>query len=1069
MIFLLHSEVGLSAIWVKFQATTKLAKVLTVDKGFLMISEDQLLPYSASDIPKGPYLVFAPHPDDETLGMGGTISLASRSGIDVYLVIVTDGGKGGEPDVRIEEAKRAALILGIKEVFYLNIPDREVFQFPFPEDTIDDIFAKVSPSTLFLPAFQEIHPDHRAVTHKILLFLDKTAYPVNLWFYEINRHGEITHLIDISPVLTQKEGAIDCYGSQLSQLDYKAHAFCLDKTRSVTLGEASSYAEGFWVYQYGKKRTPEIDYFKSIDQYRISENARMEKDELPIIMDSTVDNPLSFVDRLKIHLVKIGDAFTKCLPLPMQAKNVADKEKDKLLDEAKYRTTHTQFASLDLEGYPLYLVAYADKEQKRHKDAPWYNNNDLLLFQLRANTPVPICANQWVHFYIKSDARNMDCLDLFMATYNRINPGTLVLNIYEDHARQNCLRSSKVCAATVFDNATLSFYFDPIAESENKKFFISLGLEGGVKDRCLGVWISPEFPPVKDEAYQVWQKTKELPYIKSATQMKVGIREFNWRPKIEVVLPLLGSDIAGLEETLLFIKNQIYPEWQLAVVCAEESHDVVQDLLSRYLHNSSINGSLQPPVEHCGIFHNLESAVDSFDGDFILFLNAGDTLPIHALYEAGVILNRFPDTELLYADEDRRTAQGLRTAPFFKPDWSPELLMSCMYMGGFTLYKREMLGRVGGLQKGFEFDFELDFELGLEYDLTLRMSELTNKIYHIPKILYHRGHIDKDCTHVTTTQGFDRGCCRKIIKSALERRGISGDVLDGLTPQSFRVKRSIGEQGHRPLVSIIIPFKDNPEILETCIQSILDQTCYENYEILLINNQSVKEATFTFLEKINSHSNIKILNYDYPFNYAAINNFAVERAKGDVLLFLNSDTKVISKGWIEAMLEYAMCEGVGAVGAKLYYPNDTIQHAGIVLGVGGIAGHAFKSVSRSQALKYYFGFAAMVRDVSAVTGACMMVRKVVYQEMGGFDQVHFKIAYNDVDFCLKLRQSGYGIIYTPFAQLYHYESYSRGYEHEKSIPPESEPLIEKWKDQLKNDPFYNPNLTVAQESWGLSE
>ncbi|MBF0573888.1 MAG: glycosyltransferase family 2 protein [Desulfamplus sp.] len=374
-----------------------------------------------------------------------------------------------------------------------------------------------------------------------------------------------------------------------------------------------------------------------------------------------------------------------------------------------------------------------------------------------------------------------------------------------------------------------------------------------------------------------------------------------------------------------------------------------------------------------------------------------------------------------------------------------------------------------------------------QYDSLLRLTELTKNDHHIHKILYHKRELSlENREYICDIEKFDKELSIKAIRNAINRRGLNAELFEGLTKNSFRISYKFNPN---ILVSIIIPFKDNHDVLHTCIQSILKKTKYKNYEIICVNNQSKErekfleidicgygslksfydkqlcnqDATIFYQEGTVALPSLTILDYDKPFNYSAINNFAAKHAKGDVLLFLNSDTEVISEEWLEAMLEHACRDNVGAIGAKLYYVNDTIQHAGVIVGIAGVAGHAFKHIKRDEK-DFYHGFPCMVRNVSAVTGACMMTRRSVFEEVGGFDEEYFKVSYNDLDLCLKMREKGYQIIYTPFAELYHYESYSRGYSFD---PAATENIKAKWGKTLELDPFYNPNLTIYKEDWSF--
>ncbi len=486
---------------------------------------------------------------------------------------------------------------------------------------------------------------------------------------------------------------------------------------------------------------------------------------------------------------------------------------------------------------------------------------------------------------------------------------------------------------------------------------------------------------------------------------------------------------------------------------------------------------------HEDITIHLNQAVETSSAKFFLGLHPYDTLSPNAISEIVQALNRHPDTDIFYSDEDKITRDGVRLDPFFKPDWSPDFALSFpAYPGTLLLFKKQIVQRAGGFAKGFE--------ACAEYDLMLRAAEMTDKIVHIPRILYHRRETMAEDTDSMTINsdsmaedikakninsaasplwncGSRLEAAERSLEAAVVRRGEGdrggkGKVQKGLTGNSFRISFSYNP---KTLVSIIIPFRDHPEILETAVDSILNKTSCPNYEIICVNNRSRESRTFALIDRLNAIPRVTVIHDDSPFNYSALNNKAISHAGGDLLLFLNSDTEVISAHWLEAMMEHACRKEVGAVGAKLYFVNDTIQHAGILLGVAGPAGHAFKHVHMNDT-GYYHGLPSVVRNVSGVTGACMMIRHSLFEEIGGFDEENFQVSYNDLDLCLRLRQSGYHIIYTPFAELYHYESYSRGYVYDYAA---TQKLRNKWGNLLDADPFYNPNLTTIKEDWSLNQ
>jgi GT2 family glycosyltransferase len=399
--------------------------------------------------------------------------------------------------------------------------------------------------------------------------------------------------------------------------------------------------------------------------------------------------------------------------------------------------------------------------------------------------------------------------------------------------------------------------------------------------------------------------------------------------------------------------------------------------------------------------------------------------------------------------------------PHFKPDFSPDLLLSHNYITHFTCFKKSLLEKAG--------QFESRFDGSQDYDLFLRLTEKTSKILHIPKVLYHWRMLETSTSHNSKAkpEALQRG--QKALEEALQRRGLKAQVKNANIDHYFRVQYEI--IGH-PLVSIIIPFKDKPELLTMCVESILEKSTYSNFEIIGISNNSSEQAAFDEMTRLESlDQRVKFYEHNVPFNYSEINNYAVTNfAKGEHILLLNNDIEIITPDWIESMLEHSQREQVGCVGAKLYFPNDTIQHAGIIMGLGGYAGHSHKMSGRFD--PGYFNRLNIVQNVSGVTAACLMIKKSIYDELHGLNEVEFKIAYNDVDFCLRVLESGYLNIFTPFTEAYHHESVSRGYEvtPEKiaRFQKEKDALFDRHKELLENgDPYYNPNLTLDREDFSL--
>jgi GT2 family glycosyltransferase len=455
-----------------------------------------------------------------------------------------------------------------------------------------------------------------------------------------------------------------------------------------------------------------------------------------------------------------------------------------------------------------------------------------------------------------------------------------------------------------------------------------------------------------------------------------------------------------------------------------------------------------------GISEASNQALSLATGELVGFLDHDDELSRDALFEVVKLLNQHPEADIIYSDEDKINPAGRAIEPHFKPDWSPDLFLSYNYISHFSVLRKKLVDQLNGFRKGFEGS--------QDYDLLLRATEKTDKIFHIPKVLYHWRQIEGStaAAHKEKFSHFHNSM--KALDEALERRKIEGSVEKGINFdqfESYRVRRKIHGS---PMVSIIIPMKDMVSFLQRNLQSMEEKTEYKNYEIIIVDNNSQEKETHHYFEKIRKKKNIRILPFKEEFNFSKINNFAASKAKGEHLLFLNNDIQAASRGWLQAMLEHSSRDEVGAVGAKLIFPNNTIQHAGTVLGLGGVAGHSHKHFPAES--NGYFGALNTIRNYSAVTAACMMTRKKVFEEVGGFDEIHLSVAFNDVDLCLKIREKGYLIVYTPLAALYHYESTSRGYE---LNPDEILYMKNRWGKLLFSDPYYNPNLTFDSEDFQI--
>ena len=531
------------------------------------------------------------------------------------------------------------------------------------------------------------------------------------------------------------------------------------------------------------------------------------------------------------------------------------------------------------------------------------------------------------------------------------------------------------------------------------------------------------------------------------------------KPLISIVIPLYCTPLPYLKELLESVRRQSYENWQLCLADGSPDDKAKEFIEKHYSREKRI--IYRKLEQNGGISINTNEAIALAKGEYIMLCDHDDTLEPDALYEIVKVINE-TDADVIYTDEDKVSMDGRHYFdPNFKPDFNLFRLRENNYICHIFVVKKSLTDEIGLLRS--EFDGAQDF------DFILRCCEKAKKITHIPKILYHwRCHMDSTAADPSSkAYAYEAG--RKAVREHYQRLGIDAKVEMTERPGWYRSHLKI--QGN-PVISVIIPNKDHVEDLELCLFSMTRKSTYRNYEILIVENNSEKEETFEYYRKLpDRYPKTRVLTWDKEFNYSAINNFAAKEAKGEYLLFLNNDVEILTPDWIEEMLQNCQQENVAAVGAKLYYPDDTIQHAGVVLGLGGIAGHIMCRASRED--PGYFGRMISVQEISAVTAACMMVKKADFDEAGGFDET-FRVAFNDIDLCMKFRAAGKKIVFTPYAELYHYESKSRGLEDtpEKQFrfDKEVKRFQEKWAQQLEmGDPYYSPNLSVTEGDCSLRE
>ena len=549
--------------------------------------------------------------------------------------------------------------------------------------------------------------------------------------------------------------------------------------------------------------------------------------------------------------------------------------------------------------------------------------------------------------------------------------------------------------------------------------------------------------------------------------MRTQVPQLPLHPVISLIMPVQVPRTEFFREALDSVSGQIYPHWELLLV-GNFSADTHSHAIANEYRSKNIQVKIVSVKSDADLAASLNSALEQVQGEFVARINQHDQIPPHALFCVAREISIHPDADLLYTDDDSIDDANTRLDPRFKPDWNPDLFFSYHYLANLCVYRVERVRQLGGYRAGFE---------GAEdYDLALRYLKNTaaSKIRHIPRVLYHTRALSQPMAPTfSRLQGDGRGegSAHQSGKCALaayvEGSGIT--VEDGPAPGLYRMKHPLPAQP--PMVSIIIPIRDKVELLKICIDSIQQKTDYENWEILVVDNQSVEAATLAYLAEIQQGPRIRVLRYDKPFNYSAINNFAVEHATGEVLALLNNDVEVIAKEWLTEMVSHAVRTGIGAVGAKLLYSNGIVQHAGVIIGIGGVAEHAHKYLKGDD--HGYCHRAVVTQNLSAVTGACLVVRKSCYLEVGGLNEADLAVAFNDIDFCLKLMDAGYRNMYTPYAKLFHHESISRGHddtlEKHAIFLREAAYMKNTWGDKLKLDPAYNPNLTLEFENFSLSQ
>ena len=604
---------------------------------------------------------------------------------------------------------------------------------------------------------------------------------------------------------------------------------------------------------------------------------------------------------------------------------------------------------------------------------------------------------------------------------------------------------------------------------QDSKFWTIRNTWFGLKQRLRlsAAGPQPYWAPDLDDTDDRWMN--QLPYERwmlahqvrasDRLRMREVIAVLPLRPTFSVIMPVYETPEKYLREAIESVISQVYPDWELCIADDASKQPHVRDVLEEYAqHDPRIKLVFRERNGHIAATSNSAIAVAS--GEFIALLDHDDVLAPDALFENALVVNGQPDVDVIYSDEDKIDEDGRRSLPYFKPDWAPDSLLARNYVSHLGVYRRSIVVEAGG--------FRLGFEGSQDYDLLLRVTERSERVAHIARVLYHWRVHAASTAGTRDQKGYALDAGRRALEEALVRRGEPGRVVhDEVRSGLYTVRYDIRRPGK---VSIIIPTRDHGEDVDLCLRTLFERSTYSDVEVVLLDNGSKDaESLRIFGEWLQREpKRVKLVPYDVPFNFSRLNNYAAEQASGDYLLFLNNDTEIVTDDWIEAMVEQAQRPSIGVVGAKLLYEDDTIQHAGVIVGLGGVAGHSHKYFGADEA--GYFYTLQTVNNFSAVTAACCMIRREVFEEVGGFDE-SLAIAFNDVDLCLRIRAAGYRNIYLPHVVLYHHESKSRGHEDtpekQARFIREQQVMHERWKTDTVPDPYYNVNLIRDVENYEI--
>ena len=593
---------------------------------------------------------------------------------------------------------------------------------------------------------------------------------------------------------------------------------------------------------------------------------------------------------------------------------------------------------------------------------------------------------------------------------------------------------------------------------------ISYRLVRGIKDIPKGIAglfaraeKTEEQPPKHDFSYDAWLTAYGNMPKQTLATLGDEIKGWHNPPRIAVLMPIYNPDRSFLVNAIESVLQQAYGNFELCIADDASTVDYVRDILQSYREKDQRIKVIYAEQKKQSSMA-FELALTLVEAGHMAIMGQDDLLTPDALYWLAKTIRQYPDAQLIYTDEDKIDLQGKRYEPYFKPDWNSELFLTHNFISHLGLYKTQQVKSLGGFNSAF--DGAQDYDLALRYVADLSAEQ----IIHIPRVLYHWRELS-----TRATSGVLEKYYVQVVTNALQQQHRPAEVTaHKQLPGALRVRYLLPDK--LPLVSIVIPTRNGFHLLYRCVESIFAKTIYTNYELIIIDNGSDDIVTLRYLQRLQQDPRVTVISDENPFNYSALNNKAVEHAKGEIIALLNNDLQIITEDWLGEMVSHVLHEEVGAVGAKLYYPDDTIQHAGVIGGLHGIAGHSHKHLPRENA--GYCGRLLLVQNLSAVTAACLVVRKEVFDAVGGLDEKNLAVACNDVDLCLRIQEKGFYNVWTPYAEMYHYESSSRGYEDtpEKRARFNNEIAYMKhrWGETLLIDPAYSPNLTLERDDFSFA-